>query len=278
MTIRNVIVMIWFTAAFPFFQDQAWAQNYIQSFKYGRIDWSNGVVDAYGRGVPPSNPANSAQARAMAKKGAVDAARKNLLMIIESIHVDSNTVIKNLLERQTVMDGSLLGLVRKAYLVDVNYRSDGTVDATLTMELGGFFTDLVLPASIQTIKPLLQPSVPDRAKGEYYTGLVIDCRGFQVKSAMAPLIMDEDGQEVYGPTYVSRDYAIRDRVAGYARDLETAKTNSRVAPNPLILKGIRVAGTGISDVVISNADAAKIRGNASHLDLLQKCRVIIVID
>lgn len=278
MTIRNVTFVIWFVAAFIIFQTPALAQNYIQSFTYGKIDWSNGVVDAHGKGIPPSNPDNAAQARAMAKKEAVDAARQNLLKILESIHVDSNTVIKNLLEGQVVLREVLLELVRKAHLVDVNYRSDGTVDATVTMELDGIFIDLVLPASIRTIKPLLQPNAADRAKGEYYSGLVIDCRGFQVKSAMAPLITDEDGQEVYGPTYVSRDYAIRDRVTGYATDIETAKTNPRVAPNPLILKGIRVAGTGISDVVISNADAAKIRGNASHLDLLQKCRVIIVID
>jgi len=46
----------------------------------------------------------------------------------------------------------------------------------------------------------------------------------------------------------------------------------------LIVKGIGTSRTGRTDIVISNADAAKIKSAASNLSLLQKCKVVIVAD
>jgi len=106
----------------------------------------------------------------------------------------------------------------------------------------------------------------------------VDTRGFQVKPAMSPKVVDEDGNEVYGSSYVSRDYAINQGMAGYAKDLASAQTNDRVTNNPLTVKGIKTADTGDSDIVISNADAASIKGSADNLTFLQKCRVMVVLD
>ena len=46
------------------------AQNYVQRFANGWIDWSNRIVEAVGVGTPPFDAINPAHARAVAKSGA----------------------------------------------------------------------------------------------------------------------------------------------------------------------------------------------------------------
>jgi hypothetical protein len=108
--------------------------------------------------------------------------------------------------------------------------------------------------------------------------MVVDARGLQARPAMSPKILDENGKEVYGSTNVDRDYAVQQGVSGYARDLTAAQSNQRVTNNPVSLKGIRTDGPGRSDIIISNADADVIRSSAETMNVLKKCRVMIVLD
>ncbi len=254
------------------------AQHYIQTLEHGKIDWTNGIIEATGRGHPPGKPDNPAQGRAVAEGQAINRARQNLLKIVEGLQMNSKVLIGELLSEKQETREALQGLIKKTPLVDMTYGKFGEVRATVMLEIRGGLADLVLPGSFRKIESVHQPNASLSDAGPSFSGLIIDCRGFQVKSAIAPLVTDEDGKEVYGPAYISRDHAIRNCVASYAEDMEAAKDSPRVSENPLIVKGIRTAQTGVSDVVISNADAAKIRGTASHLILLQKCKVVIVID
>jgi hypothetical protein len=108
--------------------------------------------------------------------------------------------------------------------------------------------------------------------------MVIDARGIQARPAMAPKVIDESGQEVYGSMQVDREFAVQQGMSGYARDLSSAQNNSRVTANPVTLKGIKTDGPGKSNIVISNADANKIRSSAENLSFLKKARVMIVLD
>jgi hypothetical protein len=137
---------------------------------------------------------------------------------------------------------------------------------------------LVLPPSIKAIHPIKQPGPPSQEKGEAYTGLVLDCRGIKLSPAMALRVLDEDGNEVYGSSYVSREYATQHGMVGYSKDPTAAQRDRRVGATPITIKAIRAAGKGLSDVVISNADAARIKRAASNLSFLQKSMVMIVLD
>ncbi len=254
------------------------AQNYIQSFKNGKIDWSNGIIETIGVGAPPAKPKNSAQARAVAKRASVAMARRNLLEIINRIQINSRTLIKDFIDKSDIIRKEVSELSKNSHVVNIQYMSNGSVEATVAIELTGYFADLVLPKNIRHITPVKQAQAPNKKVEDVHTGLIVDCRGCRVKRAMAPRIVDEEVNVVYGSAYVSRNYAVEQGMAGYARDLKAAATNPRVGERPLILKGIRAAKTGLSDIVISNADAAKIRGTASNLSFLQQCRVIIVLD
>ena len=134
---------------------------------------------------------------------------------------------------------------------------------------------VLIPAPQQTTPGTVDIASPG---GNLYTGLIIDARGLDARPAMSPKIVDETGKEVYGSAYVSREFAVQQGMSGYARDLTSAQQNPRVANNPLIVKGLRTQGPGKSDIVISNADAAKILSSSENLSFLQKCRVMIVLD
>jgi len=111
-----------------------------------------------------------------------------------------------------------------------------------------------------------------------YTGLVVDARGLGAKAVMALEIFDENGQEVYGPAFVSREFAVQQGISEYVIDLPAAQSSPRVASTPLTVKGLRTEEPGGSNIIISNADASKLKSASEHLSFLKKCRVIIVVD
>lgn len=256
----------------------SFAQNYIQSFKTGRIDWSNGIIESVAIAKPPKKAKNEAQARALAEKQAIILAHSNLKALIGRIRIDANSLLKSLLERVDKIRLQLEEMSKKAQVVDKRYEQDGSVMVTLALGLNAEFVDLVLPRHIRRIDPVRQSQISGNGSKEAFTGLIIDCRGFRVHPALAPRIIDEDNNEVYGSTYASRENALIAGIAAYAKGLHSAETHPRAGKSPLIVKGIRAANTGPCDIVVSRADASKIRGTAGNLKMLQKCRVVIVLD
>jgi hypothetical protein len=173
------------------------------------------------------------------------------------------------------------------------YMSDGTVEVTMQMSLMGGFAQLILPMEIKQVEsirpvspvhkeplpPIVEPSTPaPKPVSEVFTGMVIDARGINARPAMAPKILNENGEEVYGSAYVSREFAVQQGMSGYAKDLTAAQSNPRVTNSPLTVKGLRTEGHGRSDIIISNADASRLRSASEHLSFLKKCRVMIVVD
>jgi hypothetical protein len=114
--------------------------------------------------------------------------------------------------------------------------------------------------------------------GGAFTGLLIDAKGLGVMPAMAPKVVDENGNEVYGSKYVSRDYAVKQGMMGYDKDVNAARNNPRVANNPLIIKGLKAGGTNQTDIVVSNADAQRIHAAAQTQNFLDKCRAMTILD
>lgn len=253
------------------------SKEYIQSFKNGKIDWSNWVAEAVAKGSPPKGTSGPNQARTMARIEAISSARLNLLEIINGIQIESKISIQDLSARSEDIREGIYRLLINSRVIDLDFTKGGSVMARVAMEVIGPLADLVLPKTIVSISPVKQSKVQENDRDQI-TGLVIDCRGFTLQTALVPQILDEDGNVVYGSVYVSRDNAIKKGIAGYYQDLESALRHPRVGPRPFVVKGLRPAKTGPSDIVISNADSAIIRGTASNLMLLKGCRVIIVLE
>ena len=258
-----------------------WTQDeVVQQFNNGSINWSSGKVTAVGIGAPPTQPANMAQARAMARRAAITVARRNLLEITQGVQVDSMTLVKDFVVKSDIVRTSVQGVVRNAQVVDTAYMSDGSVEVTIVMDMGGEFASAVLPPPPVMPGGLPGPMPPTTAEvpSQVFTGLVIDARGLGTRPAMAPKILDENGKEIYGSAMVDREYAVQQGMVGYAKDLSAAQANSRVTDKPITVKAVKTSGPAKCDVVISNGDAAKLAAAAENLSFLQKCRVMVVLD
>jgi len=292
--------------------DTQWTQIVEQIGDKGRINWSEGYIEAVGIGAPPERSYGKPSARPLALRAAKLDAYRNLLEVTKGVRIDSSTTVRDFTVESDIINSQVEGIVRGAQIVGKDYLSDGTVEVTLRMPLAGSFAQVIIPKVIEknvqkppappaqveqpvpvepaapspaAPVPPVAPVAPDVKVAEtpvppavLYTGLVVDARGIQARPAMAPRILDEQGAEVYGTASVERDYAVQQGMSGYARDLTSAQSNSRVTNNPLSVKGLKTQGPGRLDIVISSADAGLVRASAENASFLKKCRVMIVLD
>jgi len=275
-----------------------WTQIIEQMGDKGKINWSQGYIEAVGTGAPPERYIGKPNARPV-RAAKIDAYR-NLLEVTKGVRIDSTTVVRDFTVESDVINAQVEGLVKGARpMGEPTYLSDGTVEVTLRMPLSGGFSQVIIPKALEKKPEVTPPPPPPTAPpetpvappetpvapvpapaptGEVYTGMVVDARGLQARPAMAPKVLDENGKEVYGSMNVDKEYAVQQGMSGYARDLTAAQSNPRVTNNPVNVKGIKTEGPGRADIVISNADADKIRGASENLTFLKKCRVMIVLD
>jgi hypothetical protein len=245
----------------------------------GQVNWTLGIIQATGMGAFPDDVSNPVQRLAMARRAAVTVARRNLLEVTKGIRIDSETTVENFMITSDDIKTSVDGFVRGATVVKETNLVGGGVQVTVQIKLKGAFGEVVLSDALQDVPDrLLPPSATQPPAEGVFTGLVVDARGLGVRPAMAPKIIDEDDREVYGSARVSRDFAVQQGMAGYTKSLESAGKNDRVTNNPLFVKGIRADGGSKSNIIIASADAEKIRSAARHLNFLEKCKVMIVVD
>lgn len=250
----------------------------------GKVNWTAEYVEATGIGAPPERFYGKPQARPMALRAAQLDAYRNLLEVVNGVRVTASTTVRDYATESDEINTQVEGMVRGAQPVKRDYLSDGTVEVTLRVPLTGSFTQVLLPREVkQYPEEPLSPAAPAPGTAapqgpEVFTGLVVDARGLSARPAMAPRILDESGNEVYGSAFVSREFAVQQGMAGYSKDITAAQTNARVTNSPVTVKGVRTEGSGRCDVVVSNADAAKLRAASDNLSFLKKCRVMIVLD
>jgi len=263
----------------------------VETLANGNINWSAGLLTASGVAAPPAKTeTKTPQVLEEALANARALALKNMVGIVLETRVDSSNVVGDIASHSDIMMAKVESLVQGAKAFKQEYLSDGTVEVSMQMPMHGGFAQLVLPEEIkqiETIKTvsnenkvpenLLQESRSD-IKAEKFTGVVVDARGIQFSPAMAPVIVDEKAREVYGSAFVSREFAVQQGMSGYSRDIKTVGQSTRVSGNPLMIKGLGTAENKASTIIISNADASKIKSASEHISFLKKCRVMIVVD
>lgn len=266
-------------------------RSLIEFRENGSIDWTRGIVAARGMGDQDSyhylkkdalEPQRPTIAEAMTK------ARHNLLETIVGIRINAQNRVIDIVENYPSVMSQLRSMTYRAPEIDDLRRHlyDGTVEVWSQMKLNGGFTQLILPPEIRQIESIKQltpakNSPPFRTRSrspDIYTGMVVDARGIQAIPVIAPRILDENLQEVFGPTYASREYAVQHGVARYTTNIWMAKFDNRVSDNPIVVKALKTTWPGRCDFIISNADADKLRSASEHLLFLRECRVIIVLD
>lgn len=247
----------------------------IEIKKEGRINWSNYTITTTGVGTPPVKSKSDTHQLALiiAKRAAL----KKIRQLVQSIRIDSFSTLGALFHKNDIILAEIENLVKNTRIIDQQVYANGKVRVNMQLSLLGAFSQLILPEEIKQIESI-KTIPPQKKETPIFTGLVVDATGIETRPAMVYKIVDETGQEVYGPTFANRDSAVRQGMIGYIADLAVAQQNKRVTFYPLVLKGLKTYFEAPSKIVISNKDASKLRGTSEHLDFLRKCRVMIVID
>jgi hypothetical protein len=253
------------------------SKDVIELKENGSINWSRGVVQAKGIGIPPTKLSGDSNARTEALTDAKLNASHEILKIIKELRINGTTVVGDYAIQEPAIMSKIENMVNNAKVVKKEYLTDGTVKIEMEVNLRGGFAQLILPKEIKPLDSIKLVTM-NKTSTPVFTGLVVDAKGLGVKPVMVPKIIDENNQEVYGSAFVSREYAVQQGMSGYSRDLKESLKEKRVSDYPLVVKGLKTSGPGHSEIVISNADASKLRGISESLYFMKKCRVIIVID
>ena len=206
----------------------------------------------------------------------LDAYRK-ALEYVKGLQLDSDTTFEKGFTTDDNIRTNVNGVLRRARIL-----KEGP------LEQGGYYAEVRVPVwgvqnSIASatfkpnndIQPFPQPQFPQPTGSSSggYTGLIIDCSGLGLVTAMSPVIMNESGNPIYGYQNLNYDLVVSKGMVGYAT---STSNSSRAGSNPLIVKAKRVDGTASCNPVISDEDASKIlhANNSSHF--LEKCAVVFI--
>ena len=97
-----------------------------------------------------------------------------------------------------------------------------------------------------------------------------------MNQALFPKILNEDGKEAYGLSFVAGNYAQELSLVSYVRTVSEAFRNDRAGLNPLRIDALRVSGRLNSDLVVANSDAIRMHESQRNLKLLEHCQVVVV--
>ena len=242
------------------------------------VDWQRKVVKCTGSGAANLRDAggNPAVARIGAEKAAKLDALRNCLEAVKGVQLDSGHTVGNALASDQALSGRVQGIVRGFKVVGApRYFSDGGVEMDVEVPLEGALSDALLPKAEKKDEAKPDPRPAKGDGGPAGTSLAVDARGQKVMPALAPRILDEAGNEIYGPSKLGDSGRKVGGAAAYASDLTAAKASfkDRIGEQPLVVKAVRTEG---ADVVISSADASGLAGK--DLTFLADAKVVILAD
>jgi len=264
-------------------------------FEKGSINYGDRTIQAIGIGFIPENVINAGQARRSAMRIAKQDALRQLIEIVNGVNVTSETTVSGAMF-DDVIKTQVQGAIRGARQIgQPKYLSDTSVEVVYEVKMADISrvllpmaekaptltfddTNVALSGTVAAAAEQQQAGTNTGIKSGGVTGIIIDGTGLGLRPAMSPRILNQGGSIVYGPGQYSRDYAAANGVAGYAKSLDQAKSDTRVQGNPLVIRAASASGSSSADVIISNADAGKLSVADGAAGLLKNCRVMFVLD
>jgi len=238
-----------------------------ETLAQGQVDWTDGLVLS-------RDSVTSAARRGTgvaAVRTATQAARQGLLRMFDQVRFDATQMLGQAVRQAEVPRPELEGLVTRATVVETRYFPGGAVETAVQLPFAGQLTALSLP-SASSVTPDSDPRTE-----AVHTGVAIDARGLAIAPALFPRIVDERGQTLYAPESVDREAAVQQGYVAYAKAFDQAPAQARIGEHPLVLRALRVAGETRVDLVLSDAEATRMRDYAATRRLVRQCRVLIVM-
>jgi hypothetical protein len=171
----------------------------ITSKPNGSVNWTEQYIEAKGSSVIDYDRfPNAAQARAMATRGAIVVAQRNLLEIIQGVNVVSETTVKDMMVQNDYIYTRVDGVVKGAQQVGEAMEKDGMMEVTMRIPI--YERNGLAPAVYDGIAGL--PGMGNRSfpadisvdDVEIPSGLVFNFNGKQYDPSMFPMVVDQNGK------------------------------------------------------------------------------------
>ena len=204
-------------------------------------------------------------------------AYRNLAEQVGELYISSSSTVKDAMLLDDTIKAKVETSIQGAKIVSKIKHEDGTFEAKVRLSIYGGRNSLanaVLPEQTQ-VEDLPKPKFTNLASGmtgENYTGLIIDCRGKNLSTAIIPSIKSADGTEIYAYKNVTRQLATERGMVSYVDTIEEA--NERVGSKPLTIKAVYVSGD--CDAVVNDEDASRILIANQSSKFLNNCNVVFV--
>jgi hypothetical protein len=179
------------------------AEPLIEDKAVGVVNWSEQFVQAKGSAVIDTTRfKNYSQARAMAIRGAVVVAQRNLLETIKGVHVTSETTVENMIATNDLILTRVEGVIRGAEMVGEPEEKYGMMEVTMKVMLyhsKGLAPELhrSLPSvnqQSQSVQTNLNESSKSKGKDK---PLVYNFNGKQIDPALFPVVVDENNNVIF---------------------------------------------------------------------------------
>ncbi len=165
----------------------------------GQVNWTEQFIEAKGSAVIDYDRfPNAAQARAMATRGAIVVAQRNLLEIIQGVNVVSETTVKDMMVQSDYIYTRVDGVVKGAQQIGDAIEKDGMIEVTMRVPI--YESNGLAPAVYDAIpgtQELGTRSLPADMvieEGDIPNGMVFNFNGKQYDPAMFPVVVDQDGK------------------------------------------------------------------------------------
>jgi hypothetical protein len=163
----------------------------------GQVNWTQQYIEAKGSAVIDNERFRiPAQARAMATRGAIVIAQRNLLEIINGVQVTSETKVQDMITTSDYVYTRVDGLIKGAQQVGDAIEKDGMIEVTMRVpmyEKNGLASAVYgeLPAGKGNFNKSAQAVTDENI--ELPEGLVFNFKGQEIDPAMFPVVVDESG-------------------------------------------------------------------------------------
>lgn len=259
----------------------AFSQGYsvIKKYETGLINWTNRTISSKGIAIPDikKDILSDIEKNDLFKKAKISAS-KNLFITMGKIPILSEKSVEQYISSRHDLLKQIQLMINNAKVINKEYLDNGSAEITLQINIDGGLAQLVLPMEIiqiEAVKTFNKISPEKESKIKTNTGLIVDARGLTISPVMSPRILDENGKEVYGPGFISREYAVQHGTVQYVKNFEN---NNRIGKKPIIVTGLKTLIKNNSDIIISTADSSKLQSSSKNLALLHEGKVIIVLD
>ena len=223
-------------------------------------------------------------------------AQRLLAEQIYGVQIDSKTTVENAIVTSDVVNASVSGVIKGAREVSCTTDGYGYVHVVMELPLYGGANSLaaavipnvpqqgflppsdIIPVDTKSSAPSVTTNPNQATVGNLYgaigqyTGLIVDCSGLGLQTAMAPAVYTDGKKVVYGLENFSHDQVINRGYVGYSNSATSGV--QRAGSNPMVVKAQSIEH--FFNPVISKEDAARILAENQMNGFLSTGNVVFV--